>query len=260
MIPIDMLAQAAELLAWYNAVFVILFGVGMFFTLVQLIGLGGHGGVEAHADADMHADMHADVHADVHADADMDAHAEVHIDTDAGAGPDVHLEGHVEGHVDTVHGPEAGFGSALVQITGMGKIPLSISLMLLGYSIGLVGWASNRMLAPRLESPAAFFPISLLIALVCGLVVHRLIGSFMARYVPTFSSSAMSDKQLVGLFGTATLPINERMGRGAVHDKFGTLHSVQCMVRQGAEPINKGARIVLVRYLPERNMFVVARV
>ena len=81
----------------------------------------------------------------------------------------------------------------------------------------------------------------------------------MARYVPTFSTSALSRKQMVGLVGKTVLPVSERIGRASVYDKFGTLHMVKCCVREGAKPIGKGQKVVLVKYRPDRRMFIVGR-
>lgn len=259
MISAQLLAQAGQIFAWYNAVFVVIFGVGLFFTLLQLIGLGHDGDADAHAETDVHAEAgdHVEVHAemDAGAHAEIDGHAPVH--TEAGAEGHTDAQPHGEGHGPSLHG--AGTVGTVAQILGLGRVPLSISLMLLSYTAGIVGWASNEVLGARIGTPAKFFPLSLLLALASGLLMIRLAGSIMGRYLPAFSTTAIDRRQLVGMTATAILPVNDKYGQVSLHDQFGTLHVMGCRVRDGAQPIEKGASVVLIRYLPERDMFVVGR-
>lgn len=263
-----LLAQAAGLLAWYNAVFVVLFGVGFLFTLLQLIGMG-HGSdadadtdVDAHADLDTHVDVDtdADVDVDAHVDVDADADVDAHVDVDADADADVHAD--VDGEADTdavgTPGHGLGVGGAMAQLLGIGKVPLSISLMLLCYTMGVTGWLGNELLGGRM-SPGQFFPLSLLAALVAAFLVLRFVSMFMARYIPTLSTTALHKRQLVGLTAKAVLPVNERFGQATLYDKFGTLHVVGCKVRDGAKDIEKGADVVLIKYMPERDLYIVGR-
>lgn len=251
MITMSILAATADLFAWYNAVFVAFFGVGLFFTLLQVIGLGG----EADADADV--DMDADADVDVDMDADLDADVDADMDADMDADADVDADADAA-HVH-VAGAGVGFTGALAQLLGLGKVPMSVSLMVLCYTVGVTGWISNDLLTGRFESPSTMFPISLLAALVVGFVVLRFFTAFMGRYVPSFSTSAVTDRQLVGLTGATTLPVDERTGQVAVHDKYGTLHTVRCRVREGGKPIAKNTKVVLASYEPDRNMFIVGR-
>jgi hypothetical protein len=170
---------------------------------------------------------------------------------------DVHADGDVDAHADVAHAP--GIGHAFAQLLGLGKVPLSVSLMVLCYSVGLIGWMSNKLIAGQFDEPARFFPVSLLIALVGGLVVLRGLTMVLARYAPSYFSSAMSPRQLVGLVATTSLPVNERIGRASLYDRYGTLHVVECRVRDGADGISKGQSVVLVKYVPERDMYIVGR-
>lgn len=238
---IFLLGQAAELFLWYNAVFVAIFGVGLLFTLLQVIGLGG----ESQADAQVDAHVDADV------DADLDASADLHADLDH----DAELDHATEAHIDA--GATSGIASTLAQIFGLGKVPLSISLMVLAYTVGLTGWLSNQALARHIDSPQVFFPLSLLVALVVGFVLLRILSTVMAKYVPTFSTSAMDPRQLVGLPAETVLAVGDEPGLATLHDRYGTLHTVRCCSDNGG--IEKGQKVVLVRYLPERNVYIVGR-
>jgi hypothetical protein len=256
MVAAEMLAQISQVFAWYNAVFVVLFGVGLLFTFLQLVGMGHGSGVDADADADIDAD--ADVDAGVDTDADVDAHADVDADADA------HVEADAEGHVEA-HGPAVaaghaiGMSGAFAQLFALGKVPLSIALMLLCYTMGTAGWISNGLLEPRLKDPAVFFPLSLLLALVTGFAVLRFAGTLMGRYLPPVSTSAVHKRQLVGLTAKAVLPVDEKFGQACLYDQYGTLHVVGCRVRDGAPNIEKGAPVVLIKYMADRDLFVVGR-
>lgn len=256
----QLLAQVEGLFAWYNAVFVVLFGIGLFFTFLQLIGLGQGAGVEADADADVDADLAADMDADADlaadVDADTDLDADAHIDADAGVDGDAHMDAHAPadaaGHV-------VGLGGAMAQLFALGKVPVSMSLMLLCYTVGITGWALNELIQTRLGDPARFFPLTLLVALVVGFIVLRFASSLMSRYLPSVSTTAIQKRQLVGMTAKAVLPINEKFGQACLYDRHGTLHMVGCRVRKGAANIEKGAQVILIKYIPDRDLFEVGR-
>ncbi|GMV98433.1 MAG: DUF1449 family protein [Phycisphaerae bacterium] len=265
MVSAHMLAQAAQLLVWYNAVFVIIFCIGLFFTFLQLLGLSHGSHVDGDAGADGHIDVDADADAgmDAQVDTGVDAPADADVHAEADAATDAHAEAHAHAHGDggaaTAGAHSVGLGYAVAQLLGLGKVPLSISLMLLGYTMGIAGWMSNEVLSRRIASERVFFPLSLLFSLAAGFVVLRLTAMLMARYLPTLSTSAIPRQQLVGLTARTTLPVNERFGQASLHDKFGTLHVVGCKVRPGGGTIEKGAEVVLIKYLPDRDVYIVGR-
>lgn len=271
-----LLAQAAGIFAWYNVIFVALFGLGFIFTLLQLIGMGHGAGADAdadaHADADVDAHLDADAHMDIPADADMDAHVDVDADAHVDAGVETHVDvdgdAHLDAHADAdtaahtgagANGHTIGIGGVAAQLLALGKVPLSMSLMLLCYTVGITGWIANNLLEPRMGDPTAFFPVSLLAALVAGLIVLRIVGGLMARYLPPVATSAIPRRQLVGMTAKAVLPVNERFGQACLYDPHGTLHVVGCRVHAGAPAIEKGAKVVLVKYIADRDLFEVGR-
>ena len=248
---VEILALTQNPFAWYNAVFVACFAIGLFFTFLQVLGLGNH-------DADAHVEAHVDAHADVdahvvgaEANTDLDTHAAVDHDVDHGA------DAGVSGHAETAG--NIGGAQAMAQFLGIGRVPVSAILMTLCYAVGIAGWIANTALAPRFESERSLFLTSLTIALVVGLFTMRLVTGLLARYMPSVLTSAMSRRQMVGLIGEASLPITERFGRADVRDKYGTLHQVNCKVPPGIRPIDKHAKVVLTKYLAEEDMYYVGR-
>lgn len=244
--PSELLAISTDIFAWYNAVFAGCFAVGLFFTALQVLGLGQTGtDVDVDVDTDIDVDTDVDVDADVDADADLDAD----VDTDTDADTDIH-----HGHADSVSTTQA-----VAQFFGLGRVPISAILMTLFYTVGITGWMAAAILAPRYASERSLFLTSLAIALVVGLVIMRLVTGLLAKYMPAVLTSALREPQLVGLTGEAKLPINERFGRVMIKDQYGTLHTVNCKVPPGVEPIAKGARIVLTKYLATEHMFYACR-
>lgn len=253
--PFHVLADASGFLTWYNAVFAACFGIGLFFTLLQLLGFGQsdfdtHAEVEPHADVDVHGDI--DGHVDVHGGAEAHAGAGGHDVATA-------VEGHDGGHEHDLHAAHPGPLAAVAQFMGIGRVPMSAILMTLFYAVGLTGWILNSILAPRYASERALFTTSLAGALIVGLVAVRIVSGLLGRYMPAVLTSAQRRSQMVGLTGEAALPINDRFGRAAVRDRYGTLHQLNCKVPPGASPIAKGTRVVLTRYLEKEDMYYVSR-
>lgn len=256
----DLLAITTGFFAWYNAVFIACFAIGVFFTVLQVMGLGQtdadvDAGVEA--DADVDADVDADIDADVDADVDTDADADVDADADADADAEAEADAHAAGVADS--SASLGAMHAMAQFVGVGRVPISAILMTLFYTVGIAGWISNGVLAERFESDRALFATSLPIALVVGVVLMRIASSVLGRYMPAVLTSAMSRRKLVGLSGEAVLPVGAKFGRARVRDRYGTQHQLSCKVPPGVSPIAKGERILLTKYLPGEDMFYVCR-
>lgn len=244
----ESLAVVSDVFAWYNVVFVACFGVGLFFTIVQV---GGLGQGAAEADHDVGHDVNHDT--GVGHDADAQPHAEAGTDTDAETDTDA------DSDADSHAAESIGAVQAFAQFVGIGRVPMSALLMTLFYTVGITGWIANSMLRSRCPSERAMFFTSLALALIAGVITMRLASRLLGTYMPAVLTSALSRRQMIGLVGSAALPIDERFGRAAVKDKYGTLHQVNCRVPSGIAPIPKGTRIVLTKYLPGQDMFLVGR-
>lgn len=253
--PFHVLGDASGFLAWYNAAFAACFGIGLFFTLLQLVGFG-------QSDLDTHTEVGP--HGEVDAHGDINGHADIHGGNEAHAGVGGHdaspaAEGHDGEHDHDLHAAHPGPVAAVAQFMGIGRVPMSAILMTLFYAVGLTGWILNRVLAPRYTSDRALFTTSLAGALIVGLAAVRIVSGLLGRYMPGVLTSAQRRSQMVGLTGEAALPINDRFGRAAVRDRYGTLHQLNCKVPPGASPIAKGTRVVLTKYLEKEDMYYVGR-
>ena len=229
----------ADLLAWYNIVFVAAAAIALVFTFLSAMAIGGHGGAHVDSDADL------DVDANIDADADVDADGDFEVD------------GHVDADLDAVHAGPEGLMSLLV-FFGLGKVPFSALIVIFGYTFALTGFVANRKLIPTPESAAVYFPISLVIALGVSLTWLRFVSGLMGRYLPTIATAVVPPRKLVGLKGQASLPINERVGEVQVYDRYGTLHGLNCRVRPKRAQIAKGAKVILVQYVAKEHFYYVS--
>ncbi len=233
----------SDLLDGHNVIFVAVFGLGLFFTLMSVLGLGSHG------DADVDASADVDVHADVDAHADVDVHADA--DADVGADVDHHAEAHAGLH------DGGGILHSVLSFLGVGRAPLSVVITVFCYAFALIGAAVSIWLEPRIGS-SLVVPLSLVAAFTCGALVARSASRMIGRFLPTFFTTAQRRLDLVGLSGEVTLPVTERFGQVFVRDRFGTLHSLNCRTLPGTASISKGTRVVLVKYKSGDDLFFVA--
>jgi hypothetical protein len=228
----------ADLLAWYNIIFVAAGAMALLFTLLSLIALGSTGDVDVDSDFDSDIDLDADV--DVDLDVDVDVDADIDTEVHGGAG-------------DLVAGPVAGF----LGFIGLGKVPLSILITIFGYTFGLTGLIANDVFITDSGSVTAAFAMSLGLSSLVSVVSLRLLSGLMHRYLPTLATAVVPRKKLIGLEGEASLPINERVGEVQVYDQFGTLHNLACRVRPGQPEIAKGVNVILVGYQADESFFYV---
>ena len=268
----------AELIQWWNLVYVLAFFFALLYALLNAVGLATSGtdadvgmdhdvgdlGLDADAgvDVEAHVDFDHDVDVDVDAGVDLDHDVDVGVEADVGD-VDAHVDVDHDVHVDVDHdvdvdhevGVEAAhaepsFLEEALSFFGIGKVPLSVILMTFLTTFAVVGWAVNTVLKVALP-PVFFFPISCASALVCGLMGTKLLAGVLGRYLKPVETAAVRRAALVGRIATARLPISDSFGQATVVDQFGSRHKVVCKVRQGAEPIAKGQGVLLVRFVPD---------
>jgi len=219
----------ADLLQWWNLLFVLAFFFALLYAVLNAIGLASHGGADLGEGG-----------------ADVDADHDVGLDHEAGVDLDHPVP---DFHVDALHAAPGLLEEAL-SFFGLGKVPLSVILMTFLITFAVVGWSANALLGPVLLTPAIFFPISLVAAVVCGLGGTRLLASKLGRWLRPIESAALRRGELVGRIATASLSISPAFGTALVRDEYGTLHKVVCRVAEGAPEASKGQTVLLVRFVP----------
>jgi hypothetical protein len=253
------------LLEWWNLIYIVPFGLALMY-----LGLFVFTGITfGHADFDADADVDADLDADVEVSGPL--HVEAHVvDTDTDADTDHDMEadqsvpagGAVLVHAPAVHvGAGGGHGSALfdlLSLLGVGKIPLSLAIMTLFFSWGVVGFALNATLCNWMRPSPLVAIISLPLTLAISVVLTGLCAAGMARLVPTNDGKRQRREDLVGKSGEAVYDINASFGMANVRSEEGDFLQVPCRTVAGKSPISKGSRVVLFHYDREEGVFHVA--
>jgi membrane protein implicated in regulation of membrane protease activity len=236
--------QPAELLAWWNLIFIVPFGLALVY-----LGLFVFTGItfgDTDVDADVDADLDAD--ADLDGDADMDADHDVDGDHDAGD--------HDAGH-DADHDADTNLLAAFLGMLGVGKVPLSLGLMILLLLWGLIGFALNVVLSETL-GPSALVPaISLPVTFLLSMALTGLCAAAIARVVPLNDEAPARRQDLVGRIAEALYDIDDSFGMAVVRNSAGDLLQVSCKTHPG-QRIAKGSRVVLFAYDKEQSLFTAA--
>jgi len=217
-----------DLLAWQNLLFYIPIGFGLLMVFGMAMGIGH--------DAD------GDVDADVDHDLDI-----IH---GMGGGHGGH-DG--SGDHDVEH---SGFARAM-SILGIGKVPLSMVLMVSSFVFGGTGIIMNVVLEPVLRTPWIYAWISLCVAFVVMVIVTGGVARFINRYMPTTETYTVTKRGLIGQIGTLVLKAGPDEGLVMVRDKQGSIHQVAC--RTQTDEIPKGSEVVLVDFDSEKNFYTVVR-
>jgi hypothetical protein len=223
----------------------------LYLGVYTLSGVGfGDADADGHGfDADADADVDTDADADVHVDADVDSDAHVDADSDSDA--------QVHGDAQAPAGNHS-FHMLALSWLGVGRVPLTLIVIVLLLTWGASGFVTNTLLRPHEGWQAA--RVSLPIALAVSMFITRGIVMFMGRFVPLNETYAVRRGELVGCIGEAMYGINEIFGLAVVRDQRGDLHQVLCRVGAGVAPVEKGTKVKLVAYGAKDRTFFVRQV
>jgi membrane protein implicated in regulation of membrane protease activity len=249
------------LLTWWNLIFIVPF----FLALLYLILYSVSGITFGESDADASPDADTDAHVETDLAADADAEADVDADADIGSAADVHphIDTDMAAHADTATSPHADapshsapFHLVALAALGLGRVPLSILLMMLLISWGVIGFIANVLLLPSV--PQGLIPsISLSAAAVGSLLFTSAVSRFIGRFMPLNETYARRRHELLGSVGEALYPIDSTFGMMTVRDDYGDLFDFPCRTSEEQPPIAKGARVRLVGYNARRKLFYV---
>jgi membrane protein implicated in regulation of membrane protease activity len=261
------------LLAWWNLIYILPFVLALIY-----LGLFVFTGVTfGDADADMDAD--AQLHVEAHVP-DMDSDAGLGMGHDVNAEHDVGADHDADG--DAGHGsalmPRSGASAAILahpagsgeyadagahasvlqgffSLLGLGKIPLSLALMIFMLSWGVAGFAINAVMSGWMGPTALVALISLPVALVISLTITGLCAAAVGKVIPADGGTPQRRQDLVGKRGEAIYDINATFGMANVRGDAGDLFQVPCRTGAGRPPIPKGARVVLCDYDRDKGVF-----
>jgi len=223
-----------ELLQWQNLVF-ILPGIGSIFYILIIsitgFGDGGHdiggGGHDISVEHDICDGGH-----DIGTDHDMDHDSDMDHDAD-----------------------QSMFIKAL-SFVGIGRVPISIIILTFCILWFFFGFISNLWLN-HLLPPFLYFWVSLGIAFVGSILFTKMIASLLGKVMPSTETYDTTKSDLVGKTGMTNYKVTEESGFVHVTSNFSSSLEVSCRVEQGKEPIPAGTKVVLSRYLPGQDVFIV---
>jgi len=144
-----------------------------------------------------------------------------------------------------------------LQWLGVGRVPLSILLMVLLMAWGWTGVIVNVLMEKRVSEPSHTLMFSLPLALLVSVMLTRAVSSAIARWMPLCATSARRRHELLGSVGEAVYAINGRFGMASVRDEGGDLHQIPCRVGADQMPIGKGEKVKLVAYSAKQGIFTV---
>ena len=247
------------IIGWWNLVFLAPFLLALIYLGVYAASGLTFGDADADAGgADADHDFDADADHDLGGDHDLGADHDVDPDAGADADADVDADADADAHHAGVQHESEGHGSLFTALTwlGVGRVPLSIVLMVLFLSWGAIGFSVN-VLANDLfpGEPWRLVMLSLPAALAGGLAVTGGISKAIVKLIPLNETSARRRHELLGSVGEAIYNIEESSGVIAVRDEHGDLFQVAGRVEPGRPPIAKGARVRLVAYDAPRKLF-----
>jgi membrane protein implicated in regulation of membrane protease activity len=248
------------LLSWWNLIFILPFGLALLYIgLYTMTGLTfGEGEADVHGDfggdVGADADLHADV--DLHADADLQHDFHVAADADgAEAGGDAHADTDASAaeHGDADGDAHGGSGQpihlAVLSWLGVGRVPLSIVLVVMLLFWGSIGFVTNVLARSNVGESWRTALVSLPAAALGTLLLTRCVVLAMGRWVPLNETSAKRRHAILGSVGEAIYDIDAKFGMVIVREEGGgNLFQVPCRVNDGAAAIPKGSRVKLVAY------------
>jgi membrane protein implicated in regulation of membrane protease activity len=232
--------SAEWLLHWWNLIFLLPLGLALLY-----LGLYTLSGV-TFGDGDFDHGI------------EIDHGVEIDHELSADAGHDLDADNDLDAEHDADGSPTAGHeSSALTALSwlGVGRVPLSILLMVMLLTWGVVGFVANAALEKRGALAAC---LSVPLAAAISLVTTRVVASLIGRYLPLFETTARRRHDLLGSVGEAIFPIDRKFGMVVVRDTTGDLYQVPCRVPPDADPIPKGARVQLIVYNAKLRLFYVA--
>lgn len=210
------------LAGWYNWPFLLALLIGLGYAIIEML-FGGLGLADADGDV---ATPEGDL------DADLDA--------------------------DGVADRAGGLILSSLAWLGMGKVPLSILIMVMLISFGSAGLLANAIAADTIGITWVAFPLSLGIALVVAPSVTHIIGGWLARNLPGDSSTAAKSGGFTGDVGLAASTITARSGLVCLPEDGGRPQIiVNACVVEGGDTIPRGTNVLLTAYIAERNTYIV---
>ena len=238
----------AGLMNWWNLLYVVPFGVAVVYLFLYTLTGVTFGDVDMDADGDAHFDADATAEAHLDADAHVDADADGHVDANGDGDHDA----------DQDHESAGGRGFSVLALLGVGRVPLSLLLMIFLILWGIIGFGLNMALLSFISAGPVVDLISLPATFLVAAGGTGALARLMGRLLPSSETYSRSVESLVGRRAESISVIDETFGLAQVRQASGDLFQVPCRVARGKMPIAKSTAIVLYEYDPATKYFYVA--
>lgn len=234
-----------QLLAWYNLLFYIPIIGGLLLGAAMLLGLGS-----GHEPGDVDA---AHAHGSTGHDAAHHSHHEL-----ADHAPDAALA-----HPAT-------FLSHVADLLGLGRVPISISLMLVLLIFGGTGTTVNLALADRLAGRSDYALLSIGAAVVAVLLLAGPSSRLLGKVAPAIETYPVSRRDLIGCNAVLLNDTDEQGGYAQARDREGNVHNITCRTYGAGPdpgpdpktirgPLPKGTLVLIIDFDPQANRYAVAQ-
>jgi hypothetical protein len=142
---------------------------------------------------------------------------------------------------------------------GIGKVPISIVMMILLLTWGAAGFATNQLAREKVVQPWQVIILSLPIAALASALITGGTSRAINRFMPLNVTTAKRRHALLGSTGEVVLPVDAKFGMLSVRDvDSGDLYQVPCRLEStSGAAIPKGARAKLVAYSAAESLFYV---
>jgi membrane protein implicated in regulation of membrane protease activity len=221
-----------ELFEWYNLIFALPVVAALLYVVLMASGLsfGDHGDVSI--DHDVGVDVGRDVSV---GDVSHDVAGDLGHDADTG---------------DADHAAHPHVLGAMLSLLGVGRAPLSILMMSACFIWGATGLVLNVLLGTDVMWQVVGF------AALASLVGTRLVAEFLGSLLPGEESYHTPKQELTGEVAEVLYEVTPTSGTVRLQDPSGNLLDLACR-SCGAEHIKAGTRVVLGKYDPGADLFLV---
>jgi len=162
---------------------------------------------------------------------------------------------------DVDHAPDVDADAAWhdpLAFLGVGRVPFMVVWVTLFLFAGFSGIFINRVLFVRAEGDYRGWWLILvsLVALLVGLAGVRIFSRLAARLVDVGGRGATAKHELTGKIGVVASPVlDSRFGEIRVRDDRGDELLLHGCLRDGEAPLARGAKVVLVSYDGDKQLF-----
>lgn len=155
--------------------------------------------------------------------------------------------------------PGALEGGAVASMLGwlhVGRVPVLVLLVVFLTGFGLAGYAVQLVLQ---NSIGMMLPASLAVipSFLAAVPVLRVSGTVLARIMPKDETTVLRTSSFIGHVATIVVghARQDLPAEAKLQDRFGTDHFLRVIPEEGADQINQGAEVLLVR--KQGDLFVV---